>query len=288
MKVAIITDSSAYLPSELQAQPNIYIVNLNVHFPDGVDMVDSAVDQADFYQKLVKSEPLPTTSQPPAGAYIEVIEKIINEGYDVVFGVFMSSGISGTFQTATMILEDYEDQLPIYLVDSKGASVVEEALVRHIMDRVALGIDFDQVYQEALWLVEQSEIYLTVENLDNLSKGGRLSSGSALIGNLLKIKPLMVFDDAGQIVLFEKLRTDKKVIQRWCELIAERLEQYPVGIEIWLAHGDIEPTIQSIKKCIQSEYPNIPIQIRPLGSVISTHLGHGGRGIALIPKIENR
>lgn len=289
MKAAIIVDSVAYLPQELVSLDNVFEIKLSVNFCDGTQMPDTSEPEAlkDFYDRLEKESQLPTTSQPVIGEYYDLLEAIIAKGYDTVYSIHLSSGISGTFQSAVMAAKEYEDKLKVYCIDSLSASVVQENIVRQCLVLLEAGEPAEQIAQKLTWLADQSTVYLVVENLNNLVKGGRLSATAAMLGSILQIRPLLYFDKEGKIVLFEKIRTQKKVVKRWHELVAQGLAQFPQGIEVGLAHGDALSEIQEIGEGIQAAYPQCHCFISGLGPVVGTHTGRGAKGLAIIPRLSN-
>lgn len=290
MKSAIIVDSVGYLSDDFfNEHSNVYKVNLTVNFPDGTVVVDSSHDdEIDmFYCQLNQVSELPTTSQPAVGSYYDVMEQIIADGYDVVYAIHLSSGISGTYQTAKMVMEEYSDKITTYCIDSKGASVLMEALVYETLAMIEKQEAPVEIYQKLQWLVDNSCIYLMVEDLTNLVKGGRLNAAAAVIGGVLQIRPLLYFDDEGKIVVFEKIRTNKKVFKRWSELVQDAFRHYPEGLTLAFAHGNCLGEITAVQKQIVLTVPEVSTFISQLGPVVGTHTGQGAKGMLIMPKLEN-
>ena len=289
MKTAIIVDSVGYLPEKLWEHPDIFKIDLSVNFSDGSVMIDSSneIEIKAFYERLIQEKQLPTTSQPTVGAYYELMDQIVSKGYEAVFCVHLSSAISGTFQSALMVTNEYKDKIKVFCLDSRGASVTMEGQVRAILRLLEEGLDEQTIFDQVKWLAEQSRIYLMVEDLNNLVKGGRLSPTSALLGSVLQIRPLLYFDSEGKIVLFEKIRTNKKVFKRWSELVKASLEKYPQGVEIAFANAECYDEIKAVEAYVLSENPGVDSHILPLGPVVGTHVGKGAKGMAIIPKLEN-
>lgn len=286
-KTAIIVDSTSYLPEEIKNKNNIFQVELIAHFSDGSPVKDSNNTDYmnNFFDKMANESELPKTSQPSLGQYYEVVEKIVQGGYEAIIALHLSSGISGTFQTAKTVLADFQDQLEIHCIDTKAASVIIEAQVGYVLKSLEQGMSLAEISNKLTWLSQNTEIYLMVENLTNLAKGGRLSSTGAFLGNFLKIRPLLHFDKEGKIVLFEKIRTNKRVFQRWLELIETAQGKYPEGIEIRLAHSSTEGEMDAIEDFIKSQFPDLHIYRNTIGPVIATHTGPGTKAMAIIPKI---
>ncbi|MGX7349518.1 DegV family protein [Dolosicoccus paucivorans] len=290
MKLAVIVDSTAYLLDEFAENPDVYQVDLAVQFNDGSVQIDTSNKQEvqSFYDKLQQSDHLPTTSQPPLGMYYELMDQLIETGYTHALFIVLSSQISGTYQTAHMVAEEYSDRLTTYVVDSKSASGVTEYLARATFIFKDEGQSFDEIVKNLEWLVGERQIYLMVDDLNNLVKGGRLKQSEALLGGLLRIRPLLYFDEAGEIKLFEKIRSDKRVYKRWLQLIDEAIEKYPQGIHIALAHGDDYEGIEEVRQLISEHYPDHYIRVALLGPVVGTHTGRKSKGMGIFPNLERK
>src|SRR5699024_7825494 len=127
-----------------------------------------------------------TTSQPAIGEYIALIEEIIEKGYDQLLCIHLSQTFSGTYQTAKMLIDEYEDQINAHVIDSKGVSLIIGALVEQVLDMVEKEVPFEEICEKTEWSAQHGTIYLTVSDLDNLAKSGRANKAVAKIGGLLK------------------------------------------------------------------------------------------------------
>ncbi len=285
MRTAIIVDSTAYLSGTTAQHPDVYRVDLTVNYSDGTTGLDAQGlnDQKEFYDRLLAEQTLPTTSQPTPGDYYRVMDDIVAKGYDAVFSIHLSSGISGTYQTARMVTSEYADRLKVFCIDSKAASVVMESLVEQTFALLEAGLTGEEIQEKLKWVAENARIYLMVEDLNNLVKGGRLNATGALVGSLLKIRPVLFFDGEGKIVVFEKIRTNKKVYQRWLELAQQRREMFPGGIRISFAHSNSLEETEVVRDMFKEELPDVSYHISGLGPVVGTHTGAGTKGCAIIP-----
>lgn len=284
MKSAIVVDSTASLSEELKNHPDIYQIDLLVTYSDGEvikDTTDAAVLKG-FYERMTHEKELPTTSQPEPIHLYRVMEKIIEKDYDSVYCIHLSDKISGTFKTSRMITNEFRDAINVYMVDSKGTSFIIESMVKQALTMIEAGLEGEEIQRQLEWVADRAKIYVMFETLSNLVKGGRVSSISGFIGSALKIKPIVYFDK-GEVKVFEKVRTTKRVIKRWQELVKEAVKDYPNGIEIVFAHGDAEEEILSIKEMIQDEFPDISFRVGYLTPVLGVHGGKGCKGIGIIP-----
>ena len=250
MKAAVIVDSTAYLSEALAQHPDVYQVALSVNFSDGLVMKDTSDLQLlnEFYTRLKSESQLPTTSQPQPGDYLALLDQLVATGYDTVYAIHLSSEISGTYQTAHMLLSEYEDKLQAYAVDSGSSCMVMEG------------------------------------DLNNLVKGGRLSASSALLGNILQIRPLLHFEE-GKIAVSEKIRTTKKVYRRMVELVAEWQTRYPQGVHVGIGQAGAPEDLKVLDEMMKDAYPGMPLSYTNIGPVIGTHTGDGTKGLGIVPKL---
>lgn len=285
MKTAIIIDSTAYASEEIMNHPDVYELKMTARFEDGVEFLDSSdrTIQEEFYSKLKEAEELPKTSQPAPGEYIQLIEKIIEKGYDQLLCIHISQPFSGVYQTAKMLTQEYEEQITSKVIDSKGTSLVIESLVVQALEMLEKGLDLQTIYKKLTWVASESTIYLTVSDLDTVVKGGRLSPNKAKIGNMLKIKPLLYVDENGEVQLLDKIRTDKRINRRLAQLAEEAVEEYPNGIMLGFAHAVDEKRMVAAIDEVTQLVPNNTYQTATLGPVIGTHTGAGTIGMGTIP-----
>ncbi len=286
MKTAIIIDSTAYANDELKNHPDIYELDLTVTFDDGTQFVDSSdlKVQEEFYAKLQQSETLPQTSQPSPGIYVQLVQEIIDKGYDQLLCIHLAQTFSGTYQTAKMLTSEFADQIKVHVVDSKGVSLIIGTLVEQALDMIEKGLSFEEICENTEWSAKRGTIYLTVSDLDNLVKGGRLNSSVASVGNLLRVRPLLCVDEEGKVSVLEKIRTDKKVNKRLAEIAKEDLEQSPNGMILKFAHAVDEERLQETIKVVHQAVPELEYEVGTLGPVIGTHAGVGTVGMGTIPK----
>ncbi|XJS10364.1 DegV family protein [Aerococcaceae bacterium WGS1372] len=286
MKTAYIIDSSASLNDQLLNHPDVYVMNLEITWGDEIypDTTDEA-ELKKFYQLLVESKELPRTNQPKQGDLISTYEEIVNKGYTQVVVITLASVISGTFNTSSMVSEAYSDKLDIRLIDSKGTSFIEEHLLATAIELQKQGFELDEIEKQINKLADQCKIYVLIEDLNAIVKGGRLSAVGGLIGSALKIKPILEFDDEGYVEVFEKVRTTNRVYKRYVKLVGEAIQQFPQGIRIALAHGDCEDEALKVKAMIEKKYPGLEYRIGYLTPILGTHGGKDSLGLGIMPKL---
>lgn len=288
MKTAFIIDSTAYASEEVRKHPDVYELYLSSHFEDGSEFIDSQdLDiQKAFYKKLKESKEtkeLPKTSQPAPGEYIKLVEEIIAEGYEQLICIHISAAFSGVYQTGKIVTADYADQIDSLVVDSKGVSFVMEYMVVQAMEMLEKGLTLAEIEGKLNWLAEESRVYLTVSDLEYVVAGGRIGPAKAKLGNLLRIKPLLNMDENGEVQLFEKIRTDKRINKKLALLAKEAVAEYPRGVMFGFAHALADERMEKAIAEVTEEVPDISYQVARLGPVIGTHTGLGTIGMGVIP-----
>lgn len=289
MKSAIIVDSTAYLPDELACHSDIYQVNLTITFKDGTVFEDSndLNNLRNYLQEMKQRDDFPQTSQPSIGEYEAIYQQIIAEGYETVYCIHLSSGISGTCQTANLLANKFSDQIKSYVIDSKATSLVIELLVRQCLKMIEEGNLPEDIATTLQSMADQAEIYVMVETTENLVKSGRLNKNLAKIGNILKIVPILSFNDEGKLGLFEKVRTKKRAYKRLLEIIRSSFDKFPDGFILGFAHADDLEEIEAFIELIKKEIPEYQgaFYISILGPVLASHGAAKSKGFGIFPKI---
>ena len=223
MKLAVVTDSTAFLSEDALKNPNLFVIPIPVIldgklYNEGIDI------EADQYYDLLKnSQEFPTTSQPALGEALMLYEEIGKKGYDTIISIHLSSGISG-FVANLNSIKDSVSGVNIIPYDSKITSMPMGNMVETILKMNAKGCTLEEMLDQLDQIRENTNAYMIVEDLNNLVRGGRLTNGAALVAGLLKIKPVLTFDD-GKIMLFEKIRSSKKAFARAEDVIGQRMRE---------------------------------------------------------------
>ncbi|WP_156288298.1 DegV family protein [Oceanobacillus salinisoli] len=275
MKVAVMTDSTAYIPGELRKQHNIHMVPLSVIFGNETYQEEVDITTKDFYEKIKKAEELPTTSQPSIGLIAAKFEELAND-YDAVISIHLSSGISGTFQ-AVVSAGDMVEGINVFAYDSEISCIAQGFYALEAADMVKANKSPEEIIARLDEMKQSLRAYFMVDDLTNLHRGGRLNGAQALVGGLLQIKPILHFEDK-VIVPFEKIRTRKKAINRIMGMLEEDAAK---GKELKVAfiHANDEQTAMDLQKAFSEKYPTMDTTISYFGPVIGTHLGEGAIGV---------
>lgn len=275
MKVAIMTDSTAYLSGTLQKQHDIHVVPLNVVFDDTSYREGIDITTEEFYQKVKAAEKLPKTSQPSIGQITEKIEELAGD-YDAVVSIHLSSGISGTYQAVVSAGEMVEG-IDVYPYDSEISCMAQGFYAIEAAEMAKVGKNPDEIVKQLDHMKESIRAYFMVDDLSHLQRGGRLNGAQAIVGSLLQVKPVLHFMDK-VIVPFEKIRTRKKALNRIIGLLEEDARKGK-NIKVVFIHANNEQSAIELKNSVDAEYPNMDSMISYFGPVIGTHLGEGAIGV---------
>ncbi|WP_042222437.1 DegV family protein [Oceanobacillus manasiensis] len=275
MKVAVMTDSTAYIPSDIREQHNIHMVPLSVVFEDGSFREELDITTEAFYQKIKTTKTLPKTSQPSIGYITEKLEQLAEE-YDAVISVHLSSGISGTYQTVVSAGE-MVDNIEVYAFDSELSCMPQGFYALEAAEMAKQDKSPEEIMNRLHHMKQSMIAYFMVDDLTNLQRGGRLNGAQAIVGSLLQVKPVLHFVDK-VIVPFEKIRTRKKAISRIMGMVEEDAVKGN-ELRIVFIHGNNEEAALELQQSFLEKYPNMDTSISYFGPVIGTHLGEGAIGV---------
>ena len=280
MKLAVITDSSAFLQAETLRKEDLFVLDIPVNI-DGQEYVEGVnLTAQEFYEKMARSSELPKTSQPSIAKLDEILSSLKEKGYTHVLGLFLSSGISGFHQNIQYMMDEFEG-LTIAFPDTRITSTPLGFMVESVFQWVEQGEDFQSILDKLTKQIENTSAFIVVDDLDHLVKGGRLSNGAAILGNLLSIKPILYFNDQGVIEVYEKVRTEKKATKRLVEIVKEATSNG--NYRITVIHGNAPQKAADLRQLLIDGGVATDISIATFGSVIGTHLGEGSIALAYTP-----
>ena len=276
-KVAIISDSSAGLTEEMLSEYNIYTSYLMVIFGNDSYQEFKELTPIEFAELSSTQKELPTTSQPAPGLTIELYENLISEGYDEIIHITISSGLSGSYQSAMNAAEIVGAE-KIHVFDSRSVSFAQGALAIVASKLAKTGKSAAEIIPELEKIRKTMYASATVKTLENLKKGGRLSNASAVIGSMLQVKPIVVMSAEGKLEATSKVRTFKRAMQVIID--AAKAANLDKTYEIAIVHALNEEDATTVKNAISEYYPDITIHLLPLALVIVAHVGEGSVAIA--------
>ena len=280
MKLAVITDSSAYLEAKILQRENLFILDIPVNI-DGQEYVEGVnLTAQEFYEKMASATELPKTSQPSIAKLDEILSSLKDRGYTHALGLFLSSGISGFYQNIQYMKDEYEG-LTIAFPDTRITSAPLGYMVESVFKWTEQGDGFESILDKVTEQIENTSAFIMVDDLDHLVKGGRLSNGAAILGNLLSIKPILYFNDQGVIEVYEKVRTEKKATKRLVEIVKEVTADG--NYQITVIHGNAPQKAADLRQLLIDGGVATDVSIATFGSVIGTHLGEGSIALGYTP-----
>ena len=275
-KVAIVTDSTGYLPQEIIDELGITVVPLTLHwddesYRDGVD-----IRAEEFYERLAHSESIPTTSQTTVGEFVTVFKSLLDQDYSVL-ALLISSGISGTVESAFQAQKEFEGQ-PLEVVDTKLVSMALGFMVMAVARAAQAGASLEECVALAHDVYPRIGVYFTVDTLKYLNKGGRINTAKRLVGSMLNIKPLMEIRD-GKIELVESVISRKKAISRMLDLIeADIAGREPVRLGAF--HAAAEEDVKLLLDMAVERFHPVETVVTFVSPVIGSHTGPGTVSLA--------
>jgi DegV family protein with EDD domain len=281
MPVAVVTDTTHYLPASFVEDYGLHLVSLYVRFGDRLERESEMADFDAFYDRLRAAKDLPTTSQPSIGDFIEVYEPLLEAGDDIV-SVHLSAGISGTYDSARQAAEQLLERHPgrrIEVYDSATACGGMGLAALAAAKKAREGATLDEVLAHAKAARETLKIWFAVDTLEYLRRGGRVGSAQAWLGGALKIKPILSLEH--EITPVERVRTSAKAFDRMVEYMRSRAAD---GADAWVvqhiqAHDVAERLVERGREIYGCE----PIFVSEVGPVIGAHVGPGLVGVGGIP-----
>lgn len=271
MAVRVVTDSTSYLPDDELVRLKIRRVSLHVH--DGDQMrAETDIDLDAFYARLADTRSIPTSSQPSPEEMAETFSAIHQAG-DEALGVFMSSKMSGTVQSAELaasLVRSEHDSATIGVLDSESNCMQEGFAVLSAAEAAAAGRSLPECVEQAMHTMRRSRFLFVPQSLEYLARGGRISGASALLGSLLQIMPILTVED-GETTVAAKVRTRAKALAEMAGRMREDVER--CGFKRAVVHGivDLEEARRFRDRYLGEVYGDVPVV--PVGPVIGLHVG---------------
>lgn len=281
----ILTDSAADLPAEELAALGVTVAPLLIQFPEGEVRADEILPD-DFYSRLQKMFPrIPTTSQPSAGVFKNLYQKIAETGEEIL-SIHISSGLSGTIQSARTAAEQLGSEAKITLFDSLTLSGAERFQVLAAAKAAALGWPVEKIIERLESIRAHSEIAYTLETLEYLARGGRIGRVQALAGSLLRLKPVIrVEKEDGKYSTAGKERTLPKAMRA---IVDHLVKTYDRHTPLWFSvmHGQFAEQAEELSKMLRESLNVGKLEVLRISPVLGVHTGPGVVGVAAVPMRE--
>ena len=275
-KVAIVTDSSPYIPKEIIEENHIHVVPLTViwgeeNFYDGVD-----ITPVEFYQRLDKAKVMPSTSQPSVADFEVLFRKLHLEGYDIL-AILISEDLSGTISSATQAKKLLPDA-KIEIVNSETLAMALGFQVLAVARAANQGASLEECKRLAEDNKNRCGVIFVVDTLEFLHRGGRIGTAKRFMGTLLNVKPILSIE-GGKIIPLDSVRTQKKALMAIIDIIDERTRGHK-NIRLSSLHANDPETAQFILDEALKRIPTVEQVFSEVSPMIGTHTGPGAVGLA--------
>ncbi|PQD96985.1 DegV family protein [Pradoshia eiseniae] len=277
-KVAWVTDSSAVLDEELKRHPHVYVLPVHLiingqSYLDGVDLTTE-----DLVRSMDNGDIL-SSSQPSVGDFVELYERLA-DGYDLIFSIHVSSALSGTYSTSLQAGKMVN--IPVYSVDSSFLSYPLTLLLKKAIKLWDHFHEPEIVIQSIHAIKSKLKIFVWIGSLQQLHKSGRLSASKYLLGSLMKIKPIVTFEE-GKLEIKTKVRTWKQATEKISSYLEESETRGKIE-EIFMLYGRDESQAKEWKDLVEAGNIDAKVSTNPLGTALVLHAGTGTVGIGWLEK----
>lgn len=282
-KVAVVTDSTAYLSKELVTAYGITVVPLVVIWGDEELLDNVDIGPEEFYERLSTAQVMPSTSQVTIQTFADTFKKLHAEGYDILT-VVISSALSGTMDSAIQAKKLVPDA-NIALVDSQSTSLPLAFMALAAARAAKRGASLQECVQVVEAVRAHTQMFFAVDTLEFLHRGGRIGGASRFLGTALGLKPILYLED-GKVEALEKVRTTKRAHGRLVELINEGVNgKSPINF-VGVVHAASEETATQLMNDVEEKFNPHELMLASISPVIGTHTGPGTLGIAYVAGVD--
>lgn len=282
-KIAIVTDSNSGITQSEGREMGVCVIPMPFLINDEEFFEDITLDQNGFYKKLKENGSV-STSQPAIESLTNTWDELLKSADEIIY-IPMSSGLSGSCQTAKMIAEDYDGK--VHVIDNQRISVTQRNAVQDALRLREEGKTAEEICKALMETKLDASIYIMVDTLKYLRKGGRLTPAVAALGTILRIKPVLQIQGE-KLDTYAKARTTRQGVSIMLEAVKKDMEQRFGGnveqVYFSIAHTQNEQGAEELKAALQDMYPGIEVMINPLSLSVSCHIGPGALAVALAKK----
>ena len=288
MKIAVVTDSNSGITQAQAKEMGVAVLPMPFMIDGETYYEDITLTREQLYQRLKDNADI-ATSQPTPDSILKMWDKLLKE-YDQIIHIPMSSGLSGSCSTAMMLAGEDEYEGKVFVVDNRRISVTQYQSVKDAQMLAAMGMDGTQIKKRLEETAADSVIFITVDTLKYLKKGGRITPAAAALGTLLKIKPVLIILGE-KLDSFAKARTMKQAKTMMMNAIQKELDGRLHDSEcrnchLAIAHTDNEEAALEFKKEVEERFPNADVYMAPLSLSIACHIGPGSLAVTATRKME--
>lgn len=288
MKIAIVTDSNSGITQAQAGELGIHVLPMPFMINEETFEEDINLTQEEFYKHQAEDADI-TTSQPSPQDVTDLWDKLLADGYDQIVHIPMSSGLSGSCQTARMLADDYEGK--VFVVNNQRISVTQRQSALDAKELAEAGFNGEQICEILERVKMESSIYITVDTLKFLKKGGRITPAAAALGTLLRIKPVLQIQGE-KLDSFSKVRTMKQARTTMLAAAEKDLKERFADADakntwLFVAHTQNEEMAKEFVQEIEEHYPQAgTVYMAPLSLSVACHIGPGSLAVAMSKKLD--
>lgn len=279
-KRAVIATSTGCLDYLDLNEENLRILRMKIIMGDETynDYIDITAEK--FYQSLIDDNTLvPQSSMPSPGELLELLDELEEKGYEEVFVVTISSGLSSTYEIVQGVERTYDGKVKMHVIDSRNAAISEGWLSLEILRLLKEDKPTEEILEYINFMRTNRKQYFMVDNLRLFVANGRLTGAAGFLGSMFKIKPILEVNDDGKIVPFKKIRTQRKALKEMVDLVIADVSKLDDFVITYDTSNNLEG-LQYIKDEMEKAFPGYKYYEAPITPVIGCHTGIGTVGIA--------
>jgi fatty acid kinase fatty acid binding subunit len=276
LSVLVVTDSTSDMPPHVAQENNVAVVPLSVIFGEEVLKEGKEIGHDLFYERLQSSRELPTTSAPSVGDFLDVYREVLKSTNEIV-SIHLSSKLSATYSTACQAAAQLGDEgARIDVIDSQTVSVGISFMALAASEAAATGANPDEVRKLVEGMVPRMHVYVVLDTLEYVRRGGRIGRARAFLGNMLRVKPILSFR-GGEVHPEERVRTRAHALDRLFQMATS----FPKVEKMAVAYSTNAEEADGFMRRLR-EAVDVPMQIARLGPVIGVHAGPGVLGVGVL------
>lgn len=282
-KIAIVTDSNSGITQAQGKELGIHVIPMPFYINEELFYEDITLSQDEFYQKLAEDAEI-STSQPSPGDVLDLWEKLLEE-YEEIIHIPMSSALSSSCETAMMLAQDFDGK--VHVIDNQRISITMRQSVLDAIEMAEMGLTASEIEEVLMREKLEAAIYITVDTLKYLKKGGRVTPAAAALGTVLNLKPVLQIQ-GGKLDSYAKVRGMKAAKKTMIEAIKNDLEGRFAGkqMHMQIAHTCPDEVALQWKEDLKEVFPGYDIHLDRLSLSVSCHIGPGALALACCKKIE--
>ncbi|WP_213359787.1 DegV family protein [Enterococcus gallinarum] len=277
-KIALLVDSGTDVPAEIMSQYGMYMLPLQIIYKDRTytDKVDITAEE--IYQRLPQE--IPSTSLPDGETINKIFDRIKADGYEEVLAVTISSGLSGTYNVVRLMGEQRND-LDIFVLDTKNIGIGAGLQAIRAAELLNEGVTWQELKEQLLQEVVRNKVFFNVATLEYLQKGGRIGLVASILGNALKLNPIISCNDEGIYYTVAKSRGRKKSLDKTVELVKQYIGNHK-QFRLAVAQGDALAEAKEMKTRLEQEFPQVKeIFFGQISPALVVHTGPGLLGVGV-------